>query len=137
MPVLGIEHVNIRTSDLARTIAFFRDVLLMKVKPSPISISIEDGAWIFDDNDVAVVHLANSKMVYPSDSKMPFKPGRGSGALHHVALKCTGFEETLGRIKAFGVEFYENHMPQRNFRQIFVSEPNDILLELNFSGDPE
>ena len=135
MPVLGLEHVNIRTSDPARTIAFFRDVLAMRVGPSPGNPSIENGAWIFDANDAAVVHIANAKMVYPSDGKLPFKPSQGSGALHHVALKCSGFDATLERVKALGVEFYVNDMPQRKLRQIFVSEPNDILFELNFSGD--
>jgi catechol 2,3-dioxygenase-like lactoylglutathione lyase family enzyme len=136
MPVLGLDHINIRTSDPARTIAFFRDVLSMKVGPSPGSTSTENGAWIFDANDVAVVHIANAKVAYPSDGKLPFKESRGSGALHHVALRCSGFEETLQRVKAFGSEIYENHMPQRGLRQIFVAEANGILFELNFFGDP-
>jgi catechol 2,3-dioxygenase-like lactoylglutathione lyase family enzyme len=135
MPILGLDHINIRTSDLARTIAFFRDVLMMKVGASPGSSSTENGAWIFDANDKAIVHIANSKVAYPSDGKIPFKEAHGSGALHHVALRCSGFEETLERVKAFGAEIYENHMPERGLRQIFVAEANGILFELNFFGD--
>jgi catechol 2,3-dioxygenase-like lactoylglutathione lyase family enzyme len=135
MPVLGLDHINIRTSDLTRTIAFFRDVLTMKVGSSPGSTSTENGAWIFDANDVAVVHLANAQVAYPSDGKIPFQEGRGSGALHHVALRCSGFEETLARVKAYGADIYENHMPERGLRQIFVAEANGILFELNFFGD--
>jgi len=32
MPVLGLQHVNIRTPDLARTIAFFRDEIRDRIK---------------------------------------------------------------------------------------------------------
>jgi catechol 2,3-dioxygenase-like lactoylglutathione lyase family enzyme len=133
MPVLGLQHVNIRTSDLARTIAFFRDVLAMKVGPSPRSTSMENGAWVFDDNGTAVIHVAKASMVYPSDSTLPFTPSHGSGAIHHVALRCTGDDEIRNRIQALGLEFHENRMPQ--LHQILVMEPNGILFELNFPVD--
>lgn len=135
MPVLGLEHINIRTSDLTRTVGFFREVLSMHVGPSPGSASIEKGAWVFDANGVAIVHLASAEVTYPSDGQLPFTNSPGSGALHHVALKCSGFDETLERIKALGIRFYVNDMPGRKLRQIFVNEPNEILLELNFTGD--
>lgn len=135
MAVLGIDHINIRTPDPARTIAFFRDCLSMKVGPAPGGTSTENGAWVFDANGVAIVHIANASIAYPSDDKLPFKESRGSGALHHVALSCSGFDETLRRVHAFGSQFYENHMPERKLRQIFVAEANGILFELNFSGD--
>jgi catechol 2,3-dioxygenase-like lactoylglutathione lyase family enzyme len=133
MPVLGLQHVNIRTADLPRTIAFFRDVLSMRVGPSPRSSSMENGAWVFDDNDVAIVHVAKASVNYPSDAKMPFTPSHGSGAIHHVALQCSGLDQTRERIKALGLEFFEHHLPQ--FSQILVREPDGILFELNFPVD--
>lgn len=135
MPILGLDHLNIRTPDLERTIAFFRDVLSMRVGPSPGSISTENGAWIFDANGAAVIHLARVGVAYPSDDRMPFKEARGSGAVHHVALRCSDYDATLARIEARGLDHWENHIPQIQLRQIFVSEANGILLELNFPGD--
>jgi catechol 2,3-dioxygenase-like lactoylglutathione lyase family enzyme len=135
MPVLGLQHVNIRTQDLQQTIAFFRDVLSMKVGTSPLSTSTENGAWVFDENDVAIVHLAKASMVYPSDAKLPFEPTQGSGALHHVALECSGYDEILERLKSRGLEFFAHDIPQVQLRQVFVSDPNGILFELNFPGD--
>jgi catechol 2,3-dioxygenase-like lactoylglutathione lyase family enzyme len=134
MPVLKLEHVNIRTPDPERTIAFFRDVLLMTAKPSPRSTSTDNGAWIYDDTGLAVVHIARIGMAYPSDTKMPFKQAHGSGALHHVALQCSAFEATLERITSAGLDYYENNLPQMQLRQLFVSDPNGILFELNFPG---
>jgi len=52
MPVLGLQHLNIRTPDPVRTIAFFRDVLSMKVGPAPRSTSMENGAWVFSGDAV-------------------------------------------------------------------------------------
>jgi catechol 2,3-dioxygenase-like lactoylglutathione lyase family enzyme len=135
MPVHGLQHVNIRTPDLEGTLAFFRDVLLMRPAPSPNRTSMEDGAWIFDANDQAVVHVARIGIPYPSDEVMPFRESRGSGALHHVALQCSDFDGTLARIKALGLEFYENQIPQMKLRQLFVSDPNGIVFELNFAGE--
>lgn len=135
MPVFGLEHVNIRTADLQGTLAFFRDVLSMDVRPPPGRTSVEDGAWVYDANGMAVVHVASSAIAYPSDAKLPFEPGRGSGSLHHVALKCSNFDETLARLRKLGVECFENHLPAYKLRQIFVSDPNGILFELNFA-DP-
>jgi catechol 2,3-dioxygenase-like lactoylglutathione lyase family enzyme len=135
MPVLGLQHLNIRTPDPARTIAFFRDVLLMRVGPAPRSTSMENGAWVFDADDVAVVHIARVGLAYPTDERIPFKESRGSGALHHIALTCTAFDDTLARIRSLGLECHENHMAQIKLHQIFVSDPNGILFELNFAGD--
>ena len=132
MTVLGLEHVNIRTSNLPATIAFFRDVLLMHVGPSPRSQSIEHGAWVFDATGAAVVHLADREIIYPSDTTFPFHPAPGSGSLHHIALKCADFASTLARVKAQGLSFYENHIDHIGLKQIFVRQPDGILFELNF-----
>lgn len=132
MPVLGLEHVNIRTADLQRTLAFFRDVLAMDVRPPPGRTSTENGAWIYADG-AAIIHVAGSTVAYPTDEQLPFEPGRGSGSLHHVALKCADFSGTLARVRAAGMECVENHLPAYKLHQIFVPDPNGILFELNFT----
>ena len=132
MAVLGLEHVNIRTSNLTATIEFFRDVLMMQVSPSPRSTSTDHGAWVFDASGTAVVHLADREIAYPSDSTFPFMPAAGSGALHHIALKCSDFDATLARINSRGLSFYEHHIQQIGLKQIFVHQPDGSLFELNF-----
>jgi hypothetical protein len=39
------------------------------------------------------------------------------------------------RLIALDLSFRENHNPETGVRQIFVRDPTDILLELNFSED--
>ena len=61
--------------------------------------------------------------------------GSLTGALHHVALKCVGYEEVKGRLDAMGADYQENLVSAINLRQIFTPDPNNVLLELNFFAD--
>jgi catechol 2,3-dioxygenase-like lactoylglutathione lyase family enzyme len=132
MPVLGLNHVNVRTPDFKRTVEFLRDALGMRVSPVPGRDSIEKAAWVYDDSGAPVLHLASADVPYSPNEVLAAEPPRGSGAIHHVALSCSDFEGTRARLAALDVSFRENNIPSRGVRQIFVRDPTDILLELNF-----
>ncbi len=132
MPVLGLNHLNVRTPDFKLTVNFLRDALGMKVSPVPEHDSIEKAAWVYDDSGVPVLHLASADVAYSPTEVLPAEPPRGSGAIHHVALSCAGFEAMRARLTALDLSFRENHSPTTGVRQIFVRDPTDILLELNF-----
>ena len=55
-----------------------------------------------------------------------------TGALHHVALRCAGYEELRARLASYGLEHRINVVAAVGLRQIFVLDPNQVLLELNF-----
>jgi catechol 2,3-dioxygenase-like lactoylglutathione lyase family enzyme len=135
MAVVGLDHVNIRTADPISTLGFFRDVLGMRVGLPPGATNNDFGGWIYDTEDRPVVHVGGLNAPYPSDTGAPVEALRGGGAVHHVALSCSGFEATQARLKDLDVEFRANEFPQFNLRQIFVTEPNGVLLELNFRPD--
>ena len=59
----------------------------------------------------------------------------GSGRVHHVALRCAGYDEMCARLKTRGHEFHVSAVPAANLRQVFIEEPNGITLELNFFGE--
>lgn len=131
MAILAFDHVNIRTRDPKRTLAFFRDALLMKTAPSPFSTS-SDGGWVYDENDLPIVHVGSADRPYPTDEMMPFTPAEGGGAVHHVALRCSDFEGTRDRLQSMGLPIKESGYSPMNLRQIFVSDPNGLIFELNF-----
>ena len=133
MPVLGFNHLNVRTPDFGRTVDFLRDALGMKVSPVPDHDSIEKAAWIYDDHGTPVLHLASADVTYSPTEVLPAEPPRGSGAIHHVALSCADFDAMRARLTALNLSFRENYIPKTGVRQIFVRDPTDILLELNFS----
>jgi hypothetical protein len=41
----------------------------------------------------------------------------------------------MTRVEALGTPFQRNTVDAIGLRQIFVSDPNNVLLELNFFGD--
>ena len=55
-------------------------------------------------------------------------------ALHHVALRCSGYEEVRARLARGGIAHQLNEVAAAGLRQIFVLDPNEVLLELNFFG---
>jgi catechol 2,3-dioxygenase-like lactoylglutathione lyase family enzyme len=132
VPVLALDHVNIRTRDPAATMAFFRDVLDMKLALPVGTDSADQGGWVLDEAGAAIVHVASADQVFPGDHLKPFTPQRGSGAIDHVALRCSGYDEIKARLTAMQVPFWENHVVRARLRQIFVEEPTGITLELGF-----
>lgn len=133
MPVLGLDHVNIRTRNPAATMAFFRDVLQMKVTVPAGVGSTDMGGWVLDETGAAVLHVASANQAFPGDKYKPFVPANGSGAIDHVALRCSGYDEVKARLQALDVPFWENQVPRAHLRQIFVEEPTGILFELGFA----
>ena len=132
MPVLSLDHVNIRTRDPAATMAFFRDVLEMKIALPAGTGSADQGGWVLDEAGAAIVHVAGADQVFPGDQHKPFTAQSGSGAIDHVALRCSGYDGIKARLKAMQVPFWENHVARARLRQIFVEEPTGITLELGF-----
>lgn len=135
MRVEALDHVNIRTPDVAATSRFFADVLAMTVTPSPGDPDPEKAAWICDVEGRAVVHLAICDIAYPWEAEAPPAGPAGSGRLHHVALRCAGYPAMVARLEGKQISFRASDVPQVGLRQLFVEEPNGILLELNFFGE--
>ena len=134
MRVDAIDHVNIRTPDVIGTGRFFAELLAMTVVASPGNPDPARAAWICDGDGRAVIHLASYDILYPWEESATVPPAGGTGRLHHVAFRCTDYEAVAGRLTAKGHPFRRNEVPQAGLRQLFVEEPNGILLELNFFG---
>jgi catechol 2,3-dioxygenase-like lactoylglutathione lyase family enzyme len=146
MLVTKLQHYNIRTTKWEETVTFYRNILGLKNGP-PMGRTELPPSWIYDDSGEAIIHLTR---VDPSDPEKDYArisqyrggPDKrfpygfaGSGSIDHVALSCEGWDEVIERLKQFDVPYKENHIPNMNFRQIFVCDPNGITLELNFTGN--
>jgi catechol 2,3-dioxygenase-like lactoylglutathione lyase family enzyme len=132
MAVRALDHINIRTTDVPGTVAFFRDVLGLEARAAPGADHIDRGCWIYDPVGHPIVHIGPVDARYPSDDMLPFTPARGSGAVHHVALECDDLADMLHRLDDSGRTVTRKDYPEASLTQIFVTEENDILLELNF-----
>ena len=61
----------------------------------------------------------------------------GTGAVDHVAFFATGLAEMLARLQAAGVPCRERAVPGLGLHQVFVDDPNGVVVELNFPADEE
>jgi catechol 2,3-dioxygenase-like lactoylglutathione lyase family enzyme len=132
MPILGLNHINVRTPDFQATVDFLRDALGMQATAVSGHGMIEKAAWLHDATGVPVLHLASADMPYSATEVLPAVPPRGSGAIHHVALTCADYDAMRARLAALELGFREN-VPEPGVRQIFVQDPTGITFELNFS----
>ena len=60
---------------------------------------------------------------------------QGSGAVDHVAFFATGLEQTLVRLREQGVQLRERTVPLLKLHQVFVDDPNGVVVELNLPAD--
>ena len=129
MTVKNLNHVNIHTRDMAGTVAFYQDLLGLEPRTAP-DRDPSDRQWLYDSRDMAVIHLNR----LGTDTTIPREvvPGDPTGAIHHVAFECDGFDETVAKLKQLGLDYKFSEIPQIGLRQLFVADPNNVLLELNF-----
>lgn len=127
MAVTTLDHVNIRTRDPAGTAKFFCDLLDMTIKPGPLGL--EDNPWVVDAMGRGVVHIQRAHGEIAA---------RHSGALDHVAFRCEpGFGTMLERVRRLDIDHRVQHFPQIRLSQIFITEPNGVLIELNCFASPD
>jgi len=127
MSVGVLDHFNIRTRNLADTVHFYEEVLGLEKGPRPNFAF--PGAWMYSEGK-PVVHLVDI-----SGTSEPQKPD--SGVVHHVAFASRGFDDMTQRLKAKDMRFEARQVPGGELWQIFVDDPNGVLIELNYEAAKE
>jgi catechol 2,3-dioxygenase-like lactoylglutathione lyase family enzyme len=130
--VRKLDHVNLRTPLLAETCAFFRDLLDMTVTPPPGVPDTCRGAWICDGEGHPAVHLVDASVRIGGDKGGLECERSGTGVLHHVAFECDDYEAMLDRMTGRGLDPRRAEIPEIGLRQLFIKDPNGMLVELNF-----
>jgi catechol 2,3-dioxygenase-like lactoylglutathione lyase family enzyme len=127
MSVGVLDHFNIRTRDLKGTVRFYQDILGLENGARPNFAF--PGAWLYSEGR-AVVHLVD---ISPTDEAQ--KPD--SGVVHHVAFVSRDFAGMKKRLQAKGVEFEARQVPGGELWQIFIRDPNGVMIELNYEAARE
>lgn len=130
MKVEALDHVNIITDDLDGTAQFYAQLLGLERRAAPPPLTPQTATWMFDSEDRGIIHINSLDCTRVYDREVT--PGALTGALHHVALKCTGYDEMKARLDARGADYQENLVEAIGLQQIFTADPNNVLLELNF-----
>jgi catechol 2,3-dioxygenase-like lactoylglutathione lyase family enzyme len=127
MSVGVLDHYNVSTRKLGETIQFYQDVLGFKNGPRPPFTF--PGAWLYS-GDQPVLHLNDI-----SGTDRQQRPD--SGVIDHVAFTGRGFEATKQHLTAKGVAHRVNQVPNSTRWQIFLRDPNNVEIELNFETKNE
>lgn len=123
MPVTGLDHVNIRTMDVAASVQFYVDAFGFEYRQGPLVMG-NQAHWLCDAGGQAIIHFR----VLEAGST-------ATGPFDHVALRCVGKADMLARMKAHGVAFsmVENLLP--GITQVVLKDPHGITVELQFTGE--
>jgi len=127
MSVGVLDHFNIRTRKLDDTVRFYQDVMGLEKGPRPNFAF--PGAWMYSEGK-AVVHIVDI-----SKTDEPQKPD--SGVVHHVAFVSRGFDGMKQRLSSKDMPFDARQVPGGELWQIFVNDPNGVMIELNYEAAKE
>lgn len=133
MKVNALDHVNIIAADLDRSARFYADLLDLERRDGPAPLTPQTAQWLCDASGRVIIHLNSPDCPRAFDRTVP--PGSPTGAVHHIALGCTGHDEAVARLTARGAEFTLSRVDSIGLRQIFTRDPDNVLLELNFFAD--
>ncbi|MBS0336849.1 MAG: VOC family protein [Proteobacteria bacterium] len=135
MPLSHIEHFLIQTADLAKTRDWYVEVLGMQVGPSPdFKFPV---CWLYLGGK-DVLHLteggantSENRKKYLGQQSDALK---GSGVVDHVAFRCTGLSEMMEHLTRLGVPFTKRMVNDQGLFQLFLFDPNEVKVELNFAN---
>ena len=136
---LSLNHYSIRTTDLAACEQFYCGLLGLTVGPRPPFPF--PGLWLYQGDTAvwanAAVHIIGIDLndreglkQYLGDRDVASL--QGTGSIDHVAFFATGLSETLARLHAQGIAARERTVPLLGLHQVFVDDPNGVVVELNF-----
>jgi catechol 2,3-dioxygenase-like lactoylglutathione lyase family enzyme len=127
MSVGVLDHYNVSTRRLGDTVRFYEDILGLTNGPRPPFDF--PGAWLYSEGH-PVLHLND---ISPTDKQQP----ADSGVIDHIAFGSRGFEAMKLHLAQKGVSFRVNVVPNSSRRQIFLTDPNNVLIELNYDVGKE
>ena len=135
MPLTHLEHFLIQTEDLDGTVDWYVDVLGMEEGPHPdFKMPVR---WLYLCEE-PVLHLTvggenvseNRKKYLGQQSKAT----KGSGVVDHVAFRATGLTEMMNRLDDKGIEYTKRQVDDQGLFQLFLIDPNEVKVELNFAA---
>jgi len=134
MGVQALEHVTIRCAQLQRTRDFYVELMGLTEGDRP-NFPFR-GHWLYLGG-IPVVHLveaSDSAGAWGRDIVIP-KAEEGTGSFDHVAFRGGDFAAMRARLQKAGVTFKERVVPGGALSQLFVPDPEGVLVEINFRND--
>jgi catechol 2,3-dioxygenase-like lactoylglutathione lyase family enzyme len=128
MALEALEHYTIHCADMAATRDFYRDVLGLTEGLRPDFRFA--GHWMYC-GEVPVVHLVGHDGALRENRDVAV-PAATTGALDHIAFRGRDVADTIARLRRHGIAFRESRAPDIGLHQLFLRDPNGIMIEMNF-----
>ncbi len=120
MPLVAFDHVNIRTCQLDRMVAFYQDVLGLEIGPRP-DFSF-GGAWLYL-NGQAYVHLV----------EVGTAPRAEDPAIQHFAFSAEDRDGFCRHLESHGVDYGFADVPGRDMVQVRFRDPDGNAMHVDFA----
>jgi catechol 2,3-dioxygenase-like lactoylglutathione lyase family enzyme len=127
MALEALDHYTIQCADMAATRDFYCDVLGLVDGYRP-NLGFP-GFWLYA-GDRPVVHLLAHDNALPENRGT--KPGPDTNGFDHIAFRGSDSGATIARLEQHGIAFRENLIPDVQLHQVFVRDPNGVMVEMNF-----
>lgn len=123
---MHIDHINIAAPAalLKKVMQWYSGVLDLKEGFRPNFRS--QGFWLYAD-DKPIIHLSERDEFLQHDRQ---------GYLDHVAFQTSGLQAMEERLKALGIDYHANHIPEIPMTQLFTRDPAGTGIEINFPNEP-
>ncbi|MED5406642.1 MAG: VOC family protein, partial [Pseudomonadota bacterium] len=119
-----LDHVNIRTANLADMTTFYTQTLGLNAGPRP---PFEfGGAWLYC-GEQAVVHLV----------EVDVQPSLNQVQIEHFAFLASGLSRFLSRLKTLATAYDVQLIPESGRRQINVRDPDGNHIEIQFAAEEQ
>ena len=130
MPLIDIHHVTIKTQDLEATNEFYADVLGLTYAHRP-DFGFP-GSW-FNIGHTMFHIVAGDAAVDADGNAAP----EGGASVDHIAIAARDFDAARQNFIDHDLEWRQSSIPGANIWQLFVHDPNGVLIELNFDTREE
>ena len=129
MPLIDLHHFNVKTQDLEATDRFYVELLGMTFADRPQFDF--PGRWY--NVGTTQVHVMAGKAGRDADGAAPY----GGAAVDHIAFYGREFDAMKRRLEEHGLEWRQFSIPPAKLWQLFVHDPNGVLIEINFDVTQE
>ena len=136
MPLTQLEHYLVLSDDIDGTRDFYCDVLGLRVGPRPPLDFL--GYWVYL-GEVPCIHIAdwNSYRAHSEATGISISArAAGTGPVDHIAFNAVDYESVVARLRSHGIVAAENLVPGVGLRQLFLTDPNGVKIELNIAAQP-
>ena len=134
MPITELNHYFVRASNLEKSKDFYVDVLGMEVMPRPNFPFF--GYWLGINGSIQVhmgqAGIENAELFYLGTT--PKSATDNSGVIDHIAFLANEPLQFIERLKTLGVGARPRSFPESGLYQLFIKDPDGLVIELNFWG---